>query len=244
MKRIIYIFLLVSVCVNFIGNILAQQRIFTRPYNRAFFAKKYSESQYVIGSSSKGIGDDGLYAFAGQYYITGGDPTRVNFENPPLGKYLIGVSILLFNNENMIYIIFAICMLVGTYLLAYLLFHDHLIAVIAVFILTISRLFQMQYIPTDVDQLSITLLDLPLALFWLYGVLSFLLSKKYRGMYIISSLFFGLALVTKFFPALILFLPVFFIYLWKYRRRDIVIWLSSLILIPLIYVLSYSRFFN
>lgn len=70
----------------------------------------------MVGSGSKGIGDDGLYAFAGYYYLfQGGDVSAVNFEHPPLGKYLIGVSIFLFGNENVINIIYFALILIITY---------------------------------------------------------------------------------------------------------------------------------
>lgn len=58
----------------------------------------YGESQYVLGDKSlKKIDDGTLYIYAAEAYFKGDDPTTINFEHPPLGKYIFGLSLFLFN---------------------------------------------------------------------------------------------------------------------------------------------------
>ena len=219
------------------------RNFYTRPFDYAKLGETYANSQYITGSGSSGIGDDGLYAFAGYYYSTGGDPSQVNFENPPLGKYLIGLSALIFGNENVIYIIYAVLVLCGTYALAKSIFKNNLLAVLTVGLLGLSHLFIIQFVPTSVTQYSVTLLDLPLTVFFLWGVWFFLRTPTGKRNYLISSLLFGLAFSAKFFPALLILLPVFLGYQFFYRRKDLVKYAITLLLVPFIYLASYLVYF-
>lgn len=58
----------------------------------------YSNSQYILGEAGEKIDDETLYLYAGMVYTQGENPTEVNFEHPPLGKYLWGVSWKYFGN--------------------------------------------------------------------------------------------------------------------------------------------------
>ena len=65
-------FILITIIFFHLGTLLLRNsNFYTRPYDEKYFAELYSTSQYVKGAGSIGIGDDGLYAFAGNYYITG-----------------------------------------------------------------------------------------------------------------------------------------------------------------------------
>lgn len=61
--------------------------------------QQYSQSQYVLGDASpRKIADNIVYEYAGYAYILGQDPTTINFEHPPLGKYILGLSYWLTGN--------------------------------------------------------------------------------------------------------------------------------------------------
>jgi len=58
-------------------------------------------SQYNLEKGYEFYGnmsDDDLRAFAALEYLSGRDPSVVNFEDPPLAKYLLGLSYLFFGN--------------------------------------------------------------------------------------------------------------------------------------------------
>ena len=205
---------------------------FLRPYDYSYFGKLYSQSQYIKGSASEGgIGDDGLYAFAGYYYITGGDISRVSFESPPLAKYLIGVSIILFHNELVINLFYAVILLITVYQLGILLTGDRLIAATSAVLTIIDPLFTNQY--------AFSMLDLPMTLLFLGGLVFYLYGSKQKNPYrefFISALFFALSFTTRFFPILPLLLLILGMNLVKRGRRH---WLSFSIFICLVLPLTY-----
>lgn len=59
--------------------------------------QEYLHSQYNLNRGYEFWGnmhDDRLYAYAALEYVRGTDPSELNFEHPPLGKYLLGWSYL------------------------------------------------------------------------------------------------------------------------------------------------------
>lgn len=237
MKSIVTAVLLSAAFISSIIFFIQNQHYYTRPFDPDFFASLYSKSQYVLGPASKGgIGDDGLYAFAGYYYFSQkGDVSSVNFEHPPFGKYLIGLSIFLFHNENVINIIYFFFLLLITYKSAFIILRDKLLASVAVFLVSVGPLLR--------DHTLRSLLDLPFSLFFTTGIYFFLLSfKKVKYIYI-SLLFFSFAFSTKFFPALLIILFFLLCILIKYAKAHIKHFIFSLLLIPTVYIISNISFF-
>jgi predicted membrane-bound dolichyl-phosphate-mannose-protein mannosyltransferase len=207
MMKLIKLFFVIIICCVFVIPVIRNRSFYTRKFDYDLLGQKYSKSQYIVGSGSEGIGDDGLYAFAGYYYLNGGDPSQVNFENPPLGKYLIGISIAFFKNENAIYIIYAFFILLTTYLISKFFFKNNIWSLFTVLILCLMRLFQIQYLPVNADQYSMTMLDLPLTVFLLIGIWLMLKASVQPKLYVLANISFGLAFVSKFFPSLTLLIP-------------------------------------
>jgi hypothetical protein len=71
----------------------------------------YANSQYVKGDAGQQINDGQLYLYAGLAYTQGQDPTTINFEHPPLGKYLWGISWHLFNNPHFLNVVVVVIIL-------------------------------------------------------------------------------------------------------------------------------------
>lgn len=229
-------FLLLLAFLNIIFIVIKFKDKFLKHYDHQEMAKIYSESQYVKGPAAKtAIGDDGLYSFAGYYYlIQGGDISKVNFENPPLGKYLIGLSILLFGNGSIISIIYEILLLYIIFKIGEDLFNQY-VASLAVLIMSFSPLF--------LDQLLYSLLDLPLTLFIATAVYFYLKGKNKSVYLYISSLFLALSLSTKFFPALIIIIGILIVDVYGKEKKFFISYLKSLILLPVIYLLVHFRYF-
>lgn len=236
MKSFFWRAILTAIILNLTFFLFFNRNRFLKPFDAVYFSKLYSQSQYVVGSGSQGIGDDGVYAFAGYYYLfQKGDPSQVNFEHPPLGKYLIGLSILLFNNENAINIFYFILILATTYKLGKIILKDNLLAIFAVWLVSINRIM--------LENLNLSLLDLPFILFILLGLYFFIKGlEKSKSLYI-SSIFWGLAFSTKFFPSLVLFSALFTLLVFVYKRKFLFAYLTSLISIPIIYLISHVFFF-
>jgi len=130
------------------------------------------------------IGDDGLYTYAGWIYIHGHDPTTINAEVPPFGKYLIGLSELVFHNQNIFALVSTLFLLVALYLLNTVLIKDKLLAFVPIVLFSFDPLFYTQLNTTLLDTLY---LDLLLLVFY------FLIRKQI----VLSVIFLGLMAATK-----------------------------------------------
>lgn len=235
-RRILIILLLLS-AVSIIILLWSNREKFTTPYNHTKMGWIYSESQYVKGpKATVTIGDDGLFAVAGYYlFLQGGDPSQIHFEGPPLGEYLIGISILLFRNEFIISIIYGILLLVLTYELGFLLFRNQMIGVLAIFFISFDQLF--------LRHLHSSLLDLPQSLFVTAAIYFYIKGLNKINNFWFSSFFFGLAFATKFFPGILIIITVFIYWCWREKSEKLFYYIHSLALVPLIYLVSYIKFF-
>ncbi|MBI3379794.1 glycosyltransferase family 39 protein [Candidatus Gottesmanbacteria bacterium] len=217
--------------------LISNRQFFTRIFDPVYYGDLYSKSQYVVGSRSVGgIGDDGLYAFAGYYYLfQKGDVSAVNFEHPPLGKYLIGLSILIFRNENLINIIYFSILLFVTYKIGNIILKNKLLSLLSVGIISFDPLF--------LDNLIRSLLDLPFTLFFILGIYFFLMSLHNAKYHYFSMLFWGISFSTRFFPALLIIYGFLFLVIFLYKRKDLSILIKASFLIPIVYLLSHISFF-
>lgn len=222
----------------FVFLVISYREKFTSRYDHETLGKIYSESQYVKGpAATKSIGDDGLFAVAGYYlFVQGGDPSQIHFEGPPLGEYLIGLSISLFGNERVINIFYGIAFLLLTYKVGTIVFKDKLVSSLASLLIVIDPLFHEQVISS--------LLDLPQAMFTLAGLYFFI--KGLSGslaQFFISAFFWGAAVSTKFFPGIIIFLLIMIWWCKTAAPQNLGRLLASLLIIPVVYVISYTAFF-
>ena len=85
--------------------------------------------------------DDKLYALAGWRYITGNTPDTINFEHPPLAKYLIGLSELVFKNQAMMSLIFSIMTLFLVYLISKKILHIFPFTILPILILSMDKMY-------------------------------------------------------------------------------------------------------
>lgn len=234
-KKLTWILLIVSL-IYLIRFWLNNFDRFSKKFELEYFSKLYSESQYVLGSKSKGgIGDDGLYAFSGYYYfMQRGDVSAVNFEHPPLGKYLIGLSIFLFHNELIINLFYFFILLLVTYKLGKL-FINHTYALIPPCLLMFDPLF--------LDHTIRSQLDLPFTLFFVAAVYFFIKSIDNYKYFLVSQFFWACAFSTRFFPMLII-LEIYMIFIIFIKNKSgIIQFIISLVLIPVVYLLVHTSYF-
>jgi hypothetical protein len=228
---------LIFTCLYFFSALWFGRGYFLRKFDPKYISELYGKSQYVMGQKSVGgIGDDGLYAFAGYYYtVQGGDVSAVNFEHPPLGKYLIGISEILFGNENVINILYFALLLWCTYALGTYVSRRPLVGSFAALLVATNPLF--------LDHLIRSQLDLPFTLFSTVGLYSFLLSKGQSKWYILSMVAWGAAFSTRFFPLF----PVIWVYLGIVtivrHRVHLRTFISSSVFVPLVYLITHVSFF-
>jgi len=193
--------------------------------------------------SDKGISDAELYSYVGYQYAVGTNPTLLNPEHPPLGKYLIGLSALLFHNENVILVITGAIILLEVGLVTYLISASSLAAGVAVFLTATHSLFIDQLIHGP--QLDI------FQLVFLLPLLYFLIPKKSGipfGNLMAAGVFFGLFISVKTFFTywMLLNLSVALILLtakWSYAKRLRSLFLMNAVGLT-VFLLTYVQYFR
>jgi len=237
MKKILFWFIIGFILIRTAVFIFLNQLSFTRPFFPEYSSRLYSQSQYVLGNGSKrAIGDDGVYSYAGYYLVfQKGDVSAVNFEHPPLGKYLIGVSIALFHNENVTNLFYYAGILIFTFLLGKIVFRDQLLAMIPVFFFSMDPLVN--------NHLTLSLLDLPFTLFFLAGTYFFIRGFTKNKIWFLSFFFWGIAFATKFFPFFVVLYLFFFLCVFVRARRHLIVFVGASLLVPIIYLIAHTTFF-
>lgn len=186
MKKIVIIFCLLILIVQFVQIIYFQRSNFTAKYDTEYWKDRYEHSQYELPLSKRTIGDDGLHAYAGYKLINGANPFSINIDKPPAGKYFLGLSILIFQNPLYIVLFFGFCTLIVFYFIAKHFFRNNSLALIATSFLFLDPLFFSQF--------WITALDLIQLFFLLLSILLLINVKKLRRWSIFVALGSGLAL--------------------------------------------------
>lgn len=196
---------------------------FDYEYHRQFF----TESQWRVSFSKRVMGDGELYRYSASELIRGADPFVVNPETPVFGKYLIGLSILLFNNA------YLVNLPIWLITLGLLMAISHLIFKSQKLIFWAGLLFLLE--PLVVNQLSDTGLDLTqtmLLLAHVYLMLKILASQKPSWkLSILAGVSLGWFSATKIAPylPLIILVDAFSLYLAK-RLKLILAVVVSLVL--------------
>ncbi len=190
----LFYLLLGSLVIYFGLFLFSHRQIYLQPFNSKVAEDRYFNSSYGKIRASYILSDEELYATEGYFLIHGKDLHQLTPGHPPLGKYLIGLSIIFFSNPYFFAPIFGLLALWLLYSIACLLGLPPLLSLI------LTSLFSFE--PLFIDQLTTSLLDIYLLVFSLTG-LYFYLSWFKRPHFLkiaLSQLFLGLALATKFFP--------------------------------------------
>ncbi len=155
-------FFLLVIGIHFIQIIFFQQSYFLNPYDYSYWKDRYEHSQYQLPLSKRIIGDDGLFAYAGYRVIKGDDPFSINVDKPPLGKYAIGLFIVLFNNPAYYALFFGAFSIILFYLIAKKLLQNLLLTYVATILLFLDPLFFSQFWKPwlDILQLFLFLLNI------------------------------------------------------------------------------------
>lgn len=198
-------FLLCSVLVVSV-TIIKNASLYTTKYNPQEYKKKYLNSQWRVPNSQTPISDVELYTYAGYEYIHGENPILVNPEHPPLGKYLIGVSIEIFENQHIMSAIFAIAVLFLIFITINGSTDSILLASLGVFLTVIQSIFLDQI--THAPQLDI--FHLFFFLLMSFFIIRFRKSNKVHEL-LFAGFSFGLMLSIKVFLQTFIIMSIFLI---------------------------------
>lgn len=200
------------------------------------YGKKYSQSQYVLGENSpENISDADLYIYAGYAYFKGEDPTTINFEHPPLGKYLFGLSYYLTGNSVQINILLYVITLFLFYLLSNKFINSFLLRIMAVLVLATLPLFS--------HLLSQALLDIP----FLLTMISFYLALSWKTSrlilkYLTIGLILGIMASIKY-PFPFMAIPLLLLFIGAWMQKEIRWIILSLVIASGVYLFQYLAYF-
>ena len=222
--------------------ILQNKALYTEKFDPKLFERKYYQSQWVIPNSKNIISDEDLFTYAGYRYINGLNPILINPETSYLGKYLIGFSIVIFNNQRIMSLIVGLLSLLILSHIVYYSTKSLIASAIAVFLTSINTLFSDQLIHApQLDIFQLLFLLLFMIFFLIYkktGIKLFLLSAGLSLGYFISTKFF---LVSFFIMNLVLFI---YYLIRKIDFKKILVEVAALNIVSLLtYVFTYVGFF-
>ena len=132
--------------------------LFLSSFDATYWKDKYEHSQWKLPLSQRTIGDDGLYLYEGYRLTQGEDPTLLNAEVPPLGKYIIGATVRLFNNGHVYGLLVYMATLVVFFLLSKQILPSASWALIATALLGLDPLLTSQTTLTMLDNLQLLFL--------------------------------------------------------------------------------------
>jgi len=220
-----------------------QNKIFKK-FDDKNYEKKYYQSQWINPNSKNPISDEDLYAYAGFKYIKGTNPFLINPEAPPLGKYIIGVSIILFKNHRILSLCFAFFSLLLSFFVTYQMSSSFFASSLVIFLTAINSLFQDQLIHSGQLEIYQYFFAIVFVIFFNF----YLKNKKIRYLFL-SGITLGAFISIKFFFFHFLlfnfWLILFFFFIAKKFKINFVI--KTYIFLNIIalatFTLTYWRFF-
>ena len=241
-KALISLLFILVISFNVLFVVFTHKAIyFSNNYWQRFpkLEKLYLDSQYV-NKHPIWQRDEVIQAYAGGAFIKGINPVYVLPDTPPLGKYLIGLSALIFGNENIIILFSAVLSLILLYVLCRQIFSSTLLALVPLLLLSFEPIFKNQLIYTP-------LLDLFQLVFLLFSFIFFnkaLSSKRSFWFLFLASFFVGVFISTKFFITGGTIVGAFFVVLlFKKDNKRLLQYILTLPISVLILLLSYVRVF-
>lgn len=207
-----------------------------KPTDISEYGRKYSQSQYILGENSpEKVSDAELYIYAGFAYFKGEDPTTINFEHPPLGKYLFGLSYFISGNSTQINILLHIATLFLFFLLSKKFIDSFLLRIMAVVTLGALPLFS--------SLLPYALLDIP----FLLTILGFYLTLSWKTpqlalKYTIIGMILG-AMTSIKYPFPFMAIPGLILLIGAWMQKEIRWVFLSLPIIVSVYLIQYLGYF-
>jgi len=222
-------------------NLVYQRRevLFSRNYSVRYekFKAAYESSQYVQKVNPGIIPDQTLESYAGGAFLKGINPILIIHDQPPLGRYLIALSIFLFDNSATLPILLLFGAAYGIYLIARLILKNRWLALIPLAIFVNEPLFM--------NKLTIAPLlepiQLPFIILTLYCFLRGVSGKSTWFWFMTSSVMLGFVISIRYFILGLVLLSACLAYLGLTRKfnKILLTYLVSLPLSLVVLVLSY-----
>lgn len=242
-RLLIFVAFLILILIRPVQTVILNSDHLLAPgYQKNFkeYEKTYYSSQYVAKKNPIIIGDEFFRAFAGGVYLKGINPILINHDHPPLGNYIIALSILLFDNAATLIIPLQMATMLGLFLLAKQVTKNSFISLIPLGIFINEPIFLNKFIYSPL----IEPIQFPFIVFTFYFFIRALIEEKYLRWFILTSLFLGICISTRFFVTGGIIVFCLTLYLFYKERRISKKFISFLFTLPIslvVLVLSYTR---
>jgi hypothetical protein len=196
----------------------------------------YLRSQDILDTENKikdriFISDSDIYIASGYLYANGADPRDFNL-HPPFIKYLFGLSSKYFNLPLLPNIFFAGFLILGVYVLGINVFKNPTVGFLASILLMFDPVFK--------EVTIYALLDLGQIVFILWFLIIGLFYSKH---YLIEGILLGLAMSSKFWTPVLIFLGILYIYKFLVMKinikNELIILFIAFLTFCLTYVVSF-----
>src|SRR3989344_538114 len=149
---------------------------FTKGYSAQYesLKKVYYNSQYVKKENPGIIPDETFESFVGGAFIRGTNPILIVHEHPPLGRYIIGLSTIFFDNARTLILPCLFASILGIFLIAKIALKKTIFALMPLGIFVNEPLFMSKL---DIAPL-LEPIQLPFIVFSLYCFMQGIKSKK------------------------------------------------------------------
>lgn len=196
--RIFFAIFLVLILLRPALVVHAQKDVFiSKGYSKIYnyLESAYYSSQYVKKVNPGIMPDDTFEAFVGGAFLRGVNPIHIVHEHPPMGRYIIALSILFFDNAHTLIPPLLVISLIACFLIAKIVVNNSLLALIPVAIFSNDPLFisKLQYAPL------LEAIQLPFILLSLYFFIRGIRSKKSFRWFALASLMVGFVISIRFF---------------------------------------------
>lgn len=238
-KILLWVLIIFLLVLPYLGIIYSRKNDFlNNTYWQRYqsYKEAYYSSQYVKNEKTRIITDEVFNSFAAGFFLLGNNPVHITHDHPPLGRYLIALSVLIFKNEHISIIFFQFLTLFSLYLISNALIKNKLIAILPIFIFALEPLYLNQFKYTPLLE-PIQLPFILLSLFFIYKSES---SKKVNY-FLLTSALIGLVVSIRFFPLGVLLYFVWIITVGVFEPREIK---KVLIVTPVIFVVLLVSYFK
>lgn len=240
--KIVFFIIFLAIIFRPISLIYQQRdKFLSKGYNSQYASLRsaYYSSQYVQKKNPSIIPDETFEAFAGGFFLKGGNPIFITHDHPPLGRYIVSLSILLFDNANTMTIPLLVLSAFGVFLITKTIIDNALLSLIPMAIFVNEPLFIGKIMYTPLPEPA----QLPFIIFSLYFFIRGIVSKRYLPWFIATSLMLGFVISTRFFiTGLILMISMIFYFLMtKSFNRRFISFLFTLPLAIIVLFFAYTR---
>lgn len=241
-KKVLFCLLVFAILIQSITIITTHRNeYFNRDYHNQFESLKrlYYSSQYTQKKPTAIISDEVFESFAGGVFLKGMNPIHIVHDHPPLGRYIVSLSILLFDNAQTIMIFLMLTTYMSIFLVGQRVIKNRFLALIPVAIFANEPLIinKLVHAPSPEP------IQLPFIILAFYFFLLSVKSKRKILLYFLASLMLGIVISTRFFVTGLAILGVWTLYLFVLKRsiKDLIRLYLVLPISLVVLVLSYTR---